>query len=119
MSDLAAFIELFNRGEYWESHERLEIPWRENHSGFYKGLILFASAFVHAGRGNAHGVIAQLKKADAELLPYRPAHDGIDVEAVLAHSALCREIVVRNRAAAPEALAEMIPHMKLRIEPTP
>jgi uncharacterized protein len=117
MSDLVAFIELFNRGEYWESHERLETPWRENRNGFYKGLILFASAFVHAGRGNAHGVVAQLQKAEAELEPYRPAREGIDVDAILAHAQRCKDIVAHNSNVSPEILAELIPHMKLRIEP--
>lgn len=80
---LVEFIRLFNRAEFWESHEVLEEPWRERRSGFYKGMILFASAFVHAQRGNVHGIVAQMAKATRELEPYRPAYLGIDVEHVL------------------------------------
>jgi hypothetical protein len=81
------FLELFNRGAYWESHEVLERPWRVGRSGFYKGLILLASALVHAERGNRAGVVAQLRKAAGALEPYRPAYLGVDVDALLAHVA--------------------------------
>ncbi len=93
---LHRFLELFNAQEYWESHEVLEGPWRERGSDFYQGLILYASAFVHMKRGNAHGVGAQLEKAERKLAGYRPYHLGIDVDAVLAHAARCREIVERR-----------------------
>lgn len=79
----AAFLERFARGEFWEAHEVLEGAWRQDRSGFYHGLILLASAFVHAGRGNAHGVGAQLAKARRVLGPYAPAYLGQDVSALL------------------------------------
>jgi predicted metal-dependent hydrolase len=113
---LLDFIELFNRGEYWESHERLETPWRANRSGFYKGLILFASAFVHAGRGNAHGIVAQLQKAEAELEAYRPRCMGMDVEAILEHARRCRDVVAKHPVVSPDILADLIPRMKLAVE---
>ena len=94
---LHRFLELFNREEYWESHEVLEGPWRDEGSDFYQGLILYASAFVHAQRGNPRGVGAQLEKTERKLGGYRPCYLGIDVDAVLAHSARCRELVERRR----------------------
>jgi predicted metal-dependent hydrolase len=81
---LERFVRLFNAGEYWESHEELEGAWRVGRSAFYHGLILYASAFVHVTRGNAHGVWAQLAKADALLRPYRPAYLGMDVDLLFA-----------------------------------
>ena len=93
---LHRFLELFNAQEYWESHEVLEGPWREMGSDFYQGLILYASAFVHIKRGNAHGVIAQLKKAERKLAGYGPSYLGVDVDAVLAHAAHCRGLVERR-----------------------
>lgn len=81
---LRAFVALFNAGAFWESHEVLEGPWRENRSRFYHGLILFASAFVHVQRRNAHGVGAQFRKARLALEGYRPAYLGIEVEALVA-----------------------------------
>ncbi len=86
---LLAFLTLFNRGEFWEGHEVLEGPWRDGRSDFYKGLILYASAFVHVHRRNPRGVVAQLRKAERHLASYRPAYLGVDVEAILAHAARC------------------------------
>jgi predicted metal-dependent hydrolase len=91
-----AFIALFNRGAYWDSHEALEAAWRDTGSDFYQGLILLASAFVHVGRGNAHGVRAQLAKAEARLRPFRPAYLGLDVDAVLAACAAGRAALMRG-----------------------
>lgn len=94
---LREFLELFNRREYWDSHEALEDAWRRTGSEFYHGLILYASAFVHARRGNAHGVVAQLEKAERALGPYTPAHLGIDVDAILEHGVRCRALVGEAR----------------------
>jgi len=101
----AAFVESFAAGAYWEAHERLEVAWRDGRSGFYKGLILLASAFVHAGRGNLHGVDAQLGKAARELAPYAPAYLGQDVAALLACAARGR-VLAAARAGAPPTAAE-------------
>lgn len=102
---LRAFVRLFNRGEYWESHEVLEGPWRREGSRFYHGLILYASAFVHARRGNAHGVRAQLEKAEGALEPFRPHYLGVDVSALLEHGIRCRTLVGEEEEPAAEAWA--------------
>ena len=100
---LHRFLELFNAREYWESHEVLEGPWREGGSDFYQGLILYASAFVHAQRGNPRGIGAQLEKAERKLAGYRPGYLGVDVDTVLAHAARCRELVERRRDEEPRS----------------
>ena len=87
------FVARFNAGEFWESHEVLEEPWRADRSGFYHGLILYASAFVHAQRGNPRGVEAQLNKTERKLTPYRPVYLGLDVDQLLEHAARCRALV--------------------------
>ncbi len=97
---LLRFCRLFNDSLYWESHEALETPWREDGSEFYHALILFASAFVHVQRGNAHGVAAQLDKARRALEAYRPHYLGVDVEELLEEAARWAAIA---RAEAPEA----------------
>lgn len=98
---LRTFVELFNGEQYWESHEALEVAWRERRSDFYQGLILYASAFVHAQRGNPHGILAQLGKAVVRLTPYAPAYLGVDIEELLAHAGRCR---VRVEAGEPVRL---------------
>src|SRR5690606_27554421 len=65
----------------------LEESWRALRSDFYQGLIIYASAFVHAQRGNPTGVRKQLAKVQRRLPPYRPHYLGIDVDEVLATTA--------------------------------
>lgn len=89
----ARFIELFNRGEFWESHEALEEAWRETGSEFYHALILYASAFVHAKRGNRHGIGAQLAKAEEKLAAYPHPYLGVDVDGIRDHIRRCLEIL--------------------------
>lgn len=79
---LLEFAARFNAGAFWESHELLEAAWRRSGSAFYQGLILLASAFVHVRRANAHGVRAQLAKAETRLVAYRPSYLGVDVDAL-------------------------------------
>ena len=112
------FIAIFNRGAFWESHEVLEAPWRKNRSGFYKGLILYASAYVHVQRGNARGVISQLQKAERHLVAYRPVYLGLDVDALLAHAIQCRGMLAERAGAAPGRRESLIPLIHLEPEPT-
>lgn len=113
----AEFIDLFNRGEFWESHEALEGPWRENGSEFYHALILYASAFVHVNRGNRHGIVAQLGKAQPLLESRRPHYLGLDVDGMLEHTAICRHIVAENHEAPTEAWDVLIPRPRLSYDP--
>ena len=113
----ARFLELFNRGEFWESHEALEAPWREHGSEFYHALILYASAFVHVNRGNRHGIVAQLGKAQPLLETRRPDYLGMDVDRILEHIAVCRHLVVENREAPEEAWDVLIPSPRLVFDP--
>lgn len=94
---LTAYLALFARGEYWESHEVLEGPWRDLDSAFYQGLILYASAWVHWKRSNAHGVDAQLRKTLERLDGYPDHYLGLDVGAIRSH---CAEVRARVQAGA-------------------
>lgn len=94
---LRRYVELVNQGEFWESHEALEGPWRKNRSDFYHGLILYASAFVHARRGTPHGIVAQLEKAEEALQPYPDAYLGLNVAAIRRHARRTRKAVSVRR----------------------
>ena len=109
---LEAFVARFNAGAFWESHEVLEGPWRERRSPFYHGLILCASAFVHAQRGNRHGVRAQLAKAERRLRRFRPAYLGIDVDGLLAAAAAVADAVETGRPAPFPRLALRAAHRR-------
>ena len=92
-SSLVDFLDTFARGEYWESHEVLEGPWRRTGSDFYQGLILYASAWVHWQRGNAHGVDAQLRKALDRLAGYPAIYLGVHVASIRTHCRETRDVV--------------------------
>lgn len=107
------FVELFNRGEYWESHEVLEGPWRANRSDFFQGLILLASAYVHAQRGKAAGIRKQMEKALRRLAPYQPHYMGIDVDELVDVAEACIALAEES----PAGSAPQIPFVRLIIRP--
>ena len=113
---LTSFVELFNEEAFWESHEVLEEPWRNNKSDFYHGLILFASALVHVQRGNAHGILAQLEKAERYLQPYRPAYLGIDLEPLLQFSMECHQAIREGPEVPGTEWQEVIQFPVIRLE---
>lgn len=110
------FIRLFNARKYWDSHEVLEGPWRENRSDFYQGLIIYASAFVHAQRGNPVGIRKQMAKVFGKLEKYRPYYMGIDVDGVLEFAAQCTEFVIENPDLRGEKLTSAVDYPELHPE---
>jgi hypothetical protein len=113
--ELVRFVELFNDGAFWDSHEVLEGPWRTHRSGFYHGLILYASAFVHVQRDNPHGIVAQLRKAEEALEPYAPSWLGVDVTGILQRCREIRQRVHDRRDAPPRRWAQAIPFPRLAL----
>ena len=86
-------LELIRDGAFFGAHEELEDEWRTapaSERDFLQGLVHVAVAWHHAGRGNRAGCERQLEKAERRLAAYRPAHRGVDVEAVLAEVARAR-----------------------------
>lgn len=89
-------LELIRAGEYFEAHEELEDEWRDaaaDERDFLQGLVHVAVAWLHAGRGNRPGCERQLEKAARRLDPYRPAHRGVDVDAVLEGVRQAQEVI--------------------------
>lgn len=117
-SPLVRFAELFREGRYWDSHEVLEDPWRETGSRFYHGLILLASAWVHVGRENAHGIDAQLRKALTALEGLPPAYLGVDVEGLRRAARRGRRRVAERRDEPPTRWIEVVPPPALELDPS-
>lgn len=113
----ARFLELFNQGSFWDSHEALEDAWRENGSEFYHALILYASAFVHVRRANRHGIAAQIAKAEPLLEARRPAYLGLDTDEMVRHGHVVRHIVAENRDAPEDAWDVLVPIPRLTFDP--
>lgn len=76
---LRRFVELFDRGDYWEAHETLEALWRIDRDPVLQGLIQVAATFVHvrAGRwGPARRVLGRaLRHLEADT-PAAPVDAG-------------------------------------------
>lgn len=83
--DMARGVELFNRGEFWESHEAWEQIWlrhREPARVFLQALIQLAAAYHQLHRGIRHGVAKHFNNAALKLGPFSGRFLGVDVDAV-------------------------------------
>jgi hypothetical protein len=79
-------IEQFNRGEYFEQHETLELLWRAERRGvrrLYQGILQIGVAFHHLRRLNHHGAVYMLTRGSRYLAPFAPRCQRVDVEALL------------------------------------
>ena len=80
---LTTALAMFDRGEYFESHELLEDLWREAPPGdertCLQGLVQVAVALCHDQRGNEKGARGVYQRARARLLALPPQMMGIDL----------------------------------------
>ena len=77
-------IELFNAGEFFESHEALEEIWIETEGAereLLSALIQSAAAFYHLQRGNLKGASGVYRRAQRKLAGLPPAVMGLDTRA--------------------------------------
>jgi predicted metal-dependent hydrolase len=83
-------IAQFNRGEYFEQHETLELLWRAERGEvrkLYQGILQIGVAFHHLRRLNHHGTVYMLTRGSRYLAPFTPRCQGVDVERLLADAA--------------------------------
>lgn len=116
-SPLVRFAELFREGRYWDSHEVLEDSWRQTDSRFYHGLILLASAWVHVGRENAHGIDAQLRKALTALEGLPRAYLGMDLDGLRRAARRGRRRVAERRDDPPSRWIDVVPPPPMELDP--
>jgi predicted metal-dependent hydrolase len=76
-------LAMFDRGEYFESHELLEDLWRAAPQGeertYLQALIQIAVACCHEQRGNGRGARSVYQRARARLLTLPPRMRGINL----------------------------------------
>lgn len=80
--DALVGLRLFNMGEYYESHERLEDVWAEEKSDFrlvYQAIIQIAVVILHCQIKNFEGARQLGEKAQAKLVLFPPVTRGINV----------------------------------------
>lgn len=113
-------IEHFNRCDFFEAHESWEELWQD-YSGpsrkFYQGLIQVAVCLHHFGNGNIRGAQKLYHSSRGYLEPYRPQHEGIDLEKLLAElETCCREILdTSEQFPSIEIVPELIPEIHLEV----
>ena len=81
---LAAGAAQFNRGRYFECHERLEEMWlglRGPSRDFFQGLIQVSVGFLHLDRGNRVGALRTFARALARFERYPARYHGFDLAA--------------------------------------
>jgi uncharacterized protein len=83
-------IAQFNRGEYFEQHETLELLWRDERRDvrrLYQGILQIGVAFHHLRRRNHHGTVYMLTRGANYLAPFAPRCQGVDVRRLLTDAA--------------------------------
>jgi uncharacterized protein len=91
-------IAQFNRGEYFEQHETLELLWRAEPREvrrLYQGILQIGVAFHHLRRRNYHGTVYMLTRGARYLAPFSPRCQGVDVEVLLIDAATVLSAVER------------------------
>ena len=99
-------IDQFNRGEYFEQHETLELLWRAEPREvrkLYQGILQIGVAFHHLRRLNHHGTVYMLTRGSGYLAPFAPQCQGVDVRRLLSDAAIALSEVERL---GPQRLAE-------------
>ena len=89
-------IEQFNRGEFFEQHETLELLWRAEPRPvrrLYQGILQIGVAFYHLQRRNHHGAVYMLTRGSAYLRPFAPRCQQVDVSALIEVAARTLRVV--------------------------
>jgi len=84
---LLQFWDLFERQEFFESHEVLEDLWMATSGGernLYKGLIQIAVSLHHLSEGNLRGARKVFDTARDLLAPYQPAGARVRLDRLVA-----------------------------------
>ena len=110
-------IAQFNRGEFFEQHETLELLWRAERRDIrclYQGILQIGVAFHHLRRLNHHGTVYMLTRGPRYLAPFAPCCQRVDVAALLRDAAAALQAVERL---GPARLAEfdwkLVPRVRL------
>ncbi len=109
-------IEQFNRGEFFEQHETLELLWRAEQDDvryLYQGILLVGVGMYHLfRRASYHGAVTKLETGVRFLQWFRPTCQGVDVDALIDDAIRARAAIV---ALGPDRLAEFNPALTPKV----
>jgi len=92
--ELLEGIEQFNKGEFFEQHETLELLWRDTRTpdrGLYHGILQIGVGFHHWRGGNFHGASVLVDEGIERLRPFAPSCQTVDVARLIADATDARE----------------------------
>lgn len=108
-------IEEFNRGEFFEQHETLELAWIEEDDPvryLYQGILQIGVGFYHLARGNAYGARRLWRRGIELLEPFRGGCMNVDVDRLIRDTERCLEELERTGVTGVhEFPAELIPQV--------
>ena len=96
--ELLEAIAQFNRGEFFEQHETLELLWRAERRDIrflYQGILQIGVAFHHLRKLNHHGTVYMLTRGPRYLAPFAPRCQRVDVQRLLDDAAAALREVER------------------------
>src|SRR6266513_908893 len=108
-------IAQFNRGEFFEQHETLELLWRAERRDIrylYQGILQIGVAFHHLRRLNHHGTVYILTRGPRYLAPFAPRCQRVHVASLLRDSAAAVQEV---ESLGPARLAEFVWRLAPRV----
>ena len=91
-------IAQFNRGEFFEQHETLELLWRAERRDvryLYQGILQIGVALYQLRRLNHHGTVYLLTRGPRYLAPFAPSCQRVNVQALLDDAAAALREVER------------------------
>lgn len=91
-------IEQFNKGDFFEQHETLELLWRDTRApirGLYHGILQIGVGLHHWRNGNHHGAGVLLEEGIARLAPFAPSCQTVDVATLIADATAARDELLR------------------------
>jgi uncharacterized protein len=92
-------VEQFNRGEFFEQHETLELEWLEERDPvryLYQGILQIGVGFEHLRRGNASGAQSLWRRGISYLEPFKGGCMGVDVDRLVADTEACTAALERG-----------------------
>jgi predicted metal-dependent hydrolase len=96
--ELIEGIAQFNRGEFFEQHETLELLWRDTRTpdrGLYHGILQIGVGFHHWRNGNFHGAAVLLDEGIERLREFAPSCQTVDVASLIAEASATRAQLTR------------------------
>ena len=92
--ELLEGVQQFNKGEFFEQHETLELLWRDTRTpdrGLYHGILQIGVGFHHWRHGNFHGASVLVDEGIERLRPFAPSCQTVDVARLIADATDARE----------------------------